>query len=398
MLVLASGCGTAARDTAAASPEGGIRALGDHLGAAGSPSWTPWPQALHDAQHSGASTSKGPSTDHLRWSRELEGNVTPGPVIAADGTIYAATNAGVLHALDPATGEDVWTVDGDGSYGIDQSTSPAVLPNGLILWPGPGGQLFAVSPVGRVLWRLDLGGQVTSPAVLPDGTTVVGNDSGALVRLRPTDEGPFEQWRVDLGERTYGSPVISSDGRVVFQSVLTGVVAVADGAVTWHSPQLRMVEVSPAVAPDGTVVIGTNDSYQYGLDPGDGSVRWRYRRGFITYSSPAVTRDGIAYFGDHGNTIVGVDAATGREEFEFQGSRKDVNPGGIGIWTSVLVDRDHSVYAGTRQGLIYGVDRDGNRLWQIETGVTVDSYPALTADGALIIGTTDGRLLAIADQ
>ncbi|MEJ7583020.1 MAG: polysaccharide deacetylase family protein [Acidimicrobiales bacterium] len=31
-------------------------------------------------------------------------------------------------------------------------------------------------------------------------------------------------------------------------------------------------------------------------------------------------------------------------------------------------------------------------------GATVDSYPALTADGALIVGVTDGRLLAIADD
>lgn len=44
------------------------------------------------------------------------------------------------------------------------------------------------------------------------------------------------------------------------------------------------------------------------------------------------------------------------------------------------------------------VDRTGRLLWQIETGATVDSYPALTGDGALVVGVSDGRLLAIADD
>ncbi len=374
-------------------------ALTGPRGAAGTPSWTPWPQALHDAQHSGASTSTGPTTGRVRWSRRLEGNVTPGPVVAQDGTIYAASNGGVLHALDPRTGQDRWTVDGGGSYGSDLSTSPAVLPDGTILWPGPDSTLWAVSPVGRVLWRLRLDQQVTSPAVTAHGEVVVGDLGGRLMALRPTPRSPGVQWQVELGAATYGSPVWAPDGRTVYQSLTTGVVAVREGRVLWRStPASEIIEVSPAVAPDGTVVVGTNDPYEYGLDPADGNVRWRHRRGYWTYSSPGVTRDGLAYFGDHHNRITGVDVGTGRVRFSFLGTQTDDNPGGVGIWTSVLVDARHSVYVGTRQGLVYGVDRTGRLLWQVETGATVDSYPALTSDGALVIGVSDGRLLAIADD
>jgi outer membrane protein assembly factor BamB len=55
------------------------------------------------------------------------------------------------------------------------------------------------------------------------------------------------------------------------------------------------------------------------------------------------------------------------------------------------------VFAGTRQGLVYAVRRDGRLLWQLELGATVDSYPALTGDGVLVVGVTDGRVLAIGD-
>ena len=110
-----------------------------------------WPTALHDPSHSATAPVVGPQTGHILWSRQLEGNVTPGPVVGAGGTIYLATNAGVLHALDPTTGQDLWTVDGGGAATgeTDLSTSPLVLPDGSLLWPGPGQTLFEISAVDR---------------------------------------------------------------------------------------------------------------------------------------------------------------------------------------------------------------------------------------------------------
>ncbi len=388
-----------ASTASADSPDTGDRALSGHERSPAAKSWSAWPQALHDAQHSGASPYAGPRTGHLRWSRALEGDVTPGPVVGADGTVYAASNAGVLHAIDPATGKDRWRLDGGGSYGSDLSTSPAVLPDGLLLWPGPDDMLLAVTAEGDVAWRLDLGGQGTSPAVLANGDVVVGTTSGQLLGLHPDAGGAGEQWRLELGEQSYGSAVFSPDGTTAYQSVTSGVVAVRDGTVAWRwSVPSQIVEVSPAVAPDGTVVIGTNDPYQYGLDPEDGSVVWKHRRGSWTYSSPGVSHDGIAYFGDHGDRVSGLDVRTGKILFSHQGSRRNTRVGGIGIWTSVALDEDHTAYVGTRQGLVYAVDRDSHRIWTYDARTTVDSYPALTGDGALVVGTTGGRLLAFGDE
>ncbi|WP_279582970.1 outer membrane protein assembly factor BamB family protein [Fodinicola feengrottensis] len=93
-------------------------------GTPGEPTWAPWPSALHDARHSGASTSDGPQSGKFRWQRQLETSITPGPVIGADGTIYVASNTGIFHALDPATGNDRWTYDLGHAGGGDLSVSP----------------------------------------------------------------------------------------------------------------------------------------------------------------------------------------------------------------------------------------------------------------------------------
>ncbi|MGH9180261.1 MAG: PQQ-binding-like beta-propeller repeat protein, partial [Acidimicrobiales bacterium] len=99
---------------------------------AGSAPAAAWPSAGHDARHSGSTALLGPTTGRIRWERRLEGPVTPGPAVGADGTIYAASNGGVLHALDPRTGVDRWTYDGGGRYGSDLSTTPAVLDDGTV--------------------------------------------------------------------------------------------------------------------------------------------------------------------------------------------------------------------------------------------------------------------------
>ena len=123
---------------------------------AGHAVWAPWPSALHDARHGGAAEGIGPAAGTIRWRRRLEGPVTPGPVVGPDGTIYVASNAGVLHALDPATGKDRWVYDsGQSNLGDDLSVSPLVLPGGAILWPTPGRQLLELSATGEKLWSAD---------------------------------------------------------------------------------------------------------------------------------------------------------------------------------------------------------------------------------------------------
>ena len=69
----------------------------------------------------------------------------------------------------------------------------------------------------------------------------------------------------------------------------------------------------------------------------------------------------------------------------------------VGIWTSPAIDRDGNLYVGTRLGHIEGFAANGDRLFDIDTHDTVDSYPALTADGTLLIGSSNGILYAIRD-
>jgi outer membrane protein assembly factor BamB len=164
-------------------------------------------------------------------------------------------------------------------------------------------------------------------------------------------------------------------------------------AWSWASP--ADIEVSAGVAPDGTVVVGPNNEWAYGLSPA-GQQRWQWRKGDWSYSSAAVTPDGRAWFGDHLGFLDVLNASTGTELRRLGTIPKsEPHPDGVGVWTAPAVDGRGDVYFGTVVGHVYGFNANGGRLFDLPTAGQVDSYPALDASGTLYIGSTDGVLYAI---
>ncbi len=352
-----------------------------------------WPEAGFDARHSSATTATGPQTAHVRWRRALGADATPGPVLGTDGTILAATNAGVLHDLDPRTGADVWIYDGHGSFGSDLSTSPAVIAGGGILWPGPHDTLFALSAHGRLLWSESFAGQVLSPAVAGHHRVYVADLAGHLTALEVTATGHRRVWAVSVGGTDYASPTVGRDGSIYTASD-HDLVAVRDlgsrGQVLWRFHTRKMIEVSNAVAPNGDVVLGTNHDKEYGVRP-DGNPAWSVDIGDYTYSSSTVGRDGLAYFGDNMGRVRVLDTTTGTVKQTIA----PLKAGSEKVWTSIVADAKGDFYWATTQGHVYGYTAAGHQLFHLDVGAGVNSYPALGADGTLYLGTGAGTLVAI---
>jgi outer membrane protein assembly factor BamB len=354
-----------------------------------------WPQALRDGRRSGTSTSHGPSRGTVRWKRTLDGPVVPGPVVAPDGTIYAADGAGVLHALDPLTGAERWKLDTSSGYGDDLTTSPALLADGTIVWPGGSLKVYGVSPQGRLLWTIQRRGNPLSPAVVSADSFYLSDSAGRLAAYRIEAGRPVLRWDLDLGTRSYGSPAVAPDGSIR-ATVDNAVVAVRDlgdrGEVVWRADTGDLVEVSAAVAADGTTLVGSNTSRLYALDQ-SGQQRWSVDLGSFPYSSPVADGHGHVWIGTNDGLLVGVDVATGRELRRVDLSA--LRDGRDGIWSSPVVDDRGTVYVGMLDGSVHGVDGDGAVVLSVDTGTQIFSTGALTDDGAFIVGNEAGVLTAI---
>ncbi len=323
----------------------------------------------------------------LRWKRELDGPVVPGPVLAPGGLLLAGTNAGTLYGLDARTGRTRWRSSTGSPYGIDLSTSPLVRGR-LVLWPGPASSVVGLDLTGRRLWRHAFASQPLTPARGPGSTIYVEEMDGRLHALDVDARGARERWSLRVGTgASYGSPAVGPDG-TVYTTVGRDLVAVRDdgrrGRVAWRFTIEHDIEVSPAVTADGTIVLGTNDRDEYGLTPA-GKVRWRVARNAWSYSTAAV-RGRRAAFGDHRGVVQTVD-----EHGRVVGRVR-----GIGqVWTRPAIAPDGSVFFGTHSGVVQGFTAGGRELLRLKTGGSVESYPALGPDGTLYIGSEDARLYAV---
>ncbi|MDT5095883.1 MAG: hypothetical protein QOH60_5246, partial [Mycobacterium sp.] len=356
------------------------------------PTWAPWPAALHDSRHSGASVSAGPTAGVLRWQRRLEGAVTPGPVVGPDGTIFASSNAGVLHALNPSTGADLWTFDSKQTHPDDDlSVSALVLPDGRVVWPTPGHEVLMLSAKGEKAWSMPTAGQPTSPASADGRRIYVGDTAGVVSAIDVPPQGePVVAWTVKVGAVSYGSVVIAGGGRL-YTTADSALIAIDDkgarGEIAWRAdPGDDISEVSAGVAADGTALLGTNGRREWAYRP-DGTPLWNAAR-VITYSSPSVTETGLAYVADHSGTVHVFRVSDGSEAAVYRATTAQ-------IWTATVVDAQYRVYAGTQAGHVIGIDAGGSRLFDINLGAPVDCYPALTSDGNLIIGDRGATLSAI---
>ena len=199
----------------------------------------------------------------------------------------------------------------------------------------------------------------------------------------------------------YSSPAIGADGTIYIGSEDTYLYALNpnNGSMKWRYKIGNIIASSPAVGADGTVYIGGVDRYLYALDPEDGSMKWRYQTPNGIYSSPAIGADGTVYVGTIDHHLYAIappsdDSQSGELLWSYQTS-DDI------YYSSPAIGANGTVYIGSRDDYLYAIvppeddSQSGVMLWRYQTAGDIDSSPAIGADGTVYIGSDDDYLYAI---
>ncbi|MEO0080911.1 MAG: PQQ-binding-like beta-propeller repeat protein [candidate division WOR-3 bacterium] len=225
------------------------------------------------------------------------------------------------------------------------------------------------------------------------GTYHVWNDTGTFqVAVQAQDEDAAvsdwsvvcsmavwrPKWRYRTGGQIWSSPAVADDGTVYVGSNDTYLYAVnPSGTLKWRYQTGGQVNSSPAIAADGTVYVGSLDNYLYAINP-DGSVRWRYQTGDDIWTSPAIAADGTVYVGSLDNLYA----------ISPSGSLKWRDEIGYNSVSSPAVASDGTVYLGTSQpGYTYAIDPDGTIKWRYAVEPNVQTSPVVAADGTIYVGS-----------
>jgi len=231
----------------------------------------------------------------------------------------------------------------------------------------------------------------------------------AMFRFGPAHRGrspftlpankPVIWWIFQSAAPIVSSPAIAADGSVLVGSQDGRVYAVGrDGTVRWSYATGDIIFSSPAVAHDGTIYIGSDDDHLYALTPGEGRPRWIVQLGACPQrvgigpeasrcdvdAGPTIGPDGVIYTGGDGIYAINPDG-TLRWHFATNGH----------VSSAPALLPDGTVVAGRQDNTLYAVAPNGEKRWDFRAGADIEPAPAIGDDGTIYVGSDDHKLYAL---
>jgi outer membrane protein assembly factor BamB len=244
----------------------------------------------------------------------------------------------------------------------------------------------AQSPTNLWTVRLSDYNCTSSPAVATNGTIYVGSFDGNLFAVSP--DGKVE-WKFNASMQIKSSPAIGADGTIYFGSRDRKLYALTPaGGLKWTFVTGAWVDSSPAIAADGTIYFGSWDTNFYALDP-NGSLKWVFPSGDIIDSSPAIGVDGTIYFGSHDRYLYAL-SSNGKLRWRFltQGP----------VTSSPAIGADGAIYFSSTDGNLYALNPNGMERWRLRRGGCSSSSPVFGENGDIYLelyNSSNGRLDSI---
>jgi outer membrane protein assembly factor BamB len=250
----------------------------------------------------------------VKWRTNIGGGCFASASVV-EGKLYTADTGGAngkLHALDAATGQELWTFPSDALAGDHAWTSPPVA-NGVVYFgvnrPIP--VVYAVkATTGHVIWHVSgpVANIVYSPALINILLYVAFTD-GTIRSLDATDGQVL--WSISHSGGALSSPAVAG-GRLYITIDNDGLLALDanSGSELWLAPMPGPQWSSPAVE-DGRVFVGSRDDHKlYAFDAVTGNTLWTATTSDWVQTSPAVA-GGVVYIGNNAGILYAFNAQSG---------------------------------------------------------------------------------------
>lgn len=326
-----------------------------------------------------------------RWRYTVPQGSLSAPMVGPNGTIYvtAGGQAGAIHAINP-DGTRRWVHAASNPTGVVLGTEGRVYYSAYDIFAGP----FGISIFGR--WTaLDEAGQAVAggnfddvvsypPAVAANGNVYVMDGSGTMRGFSP--EG-FPLWSLEVLAGAAAAPVIGTNQKIYFADSIGRTYAVSpQGQILWtrESPD-QLTRSTMTVGSDGTLYIGAYDSKLYAVNDQDGSTLWTANTYGTSYT-PAVAANGTIYVTNFGGAI---------SAFSPTGELLWIQKVDTEVSAPPVIDRDGTLYYGSRTGQLYAVVDNGGGLastpWPMSRHDSAGtSYLCFNSNEFSVTADTDG--------
>lgn len=224
------------------------------------------------------------SDGSFQWSHVISGQGGI-PVVASDGSILVATDAGMLYSIAPDNSES-WTVP----FGEAVFPTMPVLDFADNMFICSGSHLFKISSSGQAMAFFSAPDDLAAPpAIGPDGKIYVGCADGRLYAINADNT---LAWSYDTGAEIRTSPALGADGTVYINSSDHGLNAIDyRGELLWRKSVCN-ADTSPAIDGSGNIFVASFDKKVFCLFP-DGDLNQTFSLTSDIVSSPVIGSSGM---------------------------------------------------------------------------------------------------------
>ena len=345
--------------------------------------------------------------------------VVSSPAIGVDGTIYVGADG----PSSPESGGFLLAINPDGTLKWpfftlnDVRSSPAIGADGTVYVGSFDGNLYAINPDGTQKWAFQTSsGVFSSPAIGADGTVYAGSLSfpsrfinGSLYAINGSSGGlsnsPWPMFHHDV--RHTGQDTSSSGGddhgNDCGSATSVSVNSTRSGSIETGGDSDYFQVQAPS---SGTLTVYTTGSTDtFGelrnsacsvIASNDNSTSLNFR---ISQSvSSATYYVVVRHFSNFGTGSYTLNVEFTASSSGADGTQKWAFPtvGGVptgrGVGSSPAIGADGTLYVGSDDHNLYGINPDGTQKWAFLTGTPllanaqIRSSPAIGADGTLYVG------------
>ena len=296
----------------------------------------------------------------------------------------------------------------------DGKKSVGKLVGGKVIYANTAGMVYALDAAsGEVIWSFKSNGKLFSTPAVADGLVVFGSSDNNVYALDLATGK--KRWSFECGKSVLGSPSIY--GGKVFIGASDNCFRALDlksGKLLWCYDQIKgFIEAKPFVDKE-QVVIGDWANTLYSFNPADGKLQWRWSNGGSRMLSPAATypvkANGKIIFATPERVSYAVDAKTGKQLWRAAGGRESVglSPDKNIYYVKTMVD---SVYAFSTKET-YPVVKEGVvtekvlpvKIWSADADYGYEIGPTPTTAvagegkngaGLLFVATDKGDIVAL---
>ena len=225
----------------------------------------------------------------------------------------------------------------------------------------------------------------------------MGIENGAAEHRGTSSSGSWNfQWTApatDEGTVTFYASGLATggtsgkDGDFVYTlSQDISAVSFAHASQEWNAATGGVIFSSPAIGADGSVYIGSNDSYLHAFN-GNGTSKWTFQADNWIDSTPAIGSDGTIYVGSWDNKVYAIDSDNGNKTWEYETNSY--------VIASPAIGADGKVYVGSKDSIFYAFESNGSLAWEYFAGQPISSSAALGQDGTIYFGDENGTFHAV---